>query len=664
MSGLFLNIYTVEVSESIVEFSYLNYDNYSTKEAFKALQKDYSEVRFYRFDDKILILSQNQSSIFPDTTNKISLNLKDNVKVISKIIENGIVDFAKKSGYQIRKNKHSNTWEIISSKDTLGNNISGLVVNRIVHFATHFFSKDDKLILGFSLSTSLKNSFSWSKSDFVKHGIDIYGLKGDEDRIYANKQSLKRFLESRGVTSIYDNIIQSENLNSKSFFIIDKFYEWLDNNKGNITLPFDLKITSIKKRYLPFEDNLIKSEIIYKPQRYFYSNRKNTDGLRYYDQMVERYQPYSLELYQNESINIGVICPLEYQGETEGFVRKIETKLKSVFHFNALNFVFRTISGKDIESYKEIIYDGDLLKSDVIYVIINEDHEKLPPNLSPYHYCKAKLIGNGIPTQDIQIETIRQNLNAPTMGNIALNTYAKLGGTAWTIEKEDKLKDELVVGIGSTISEDDKYILGIAQIFHNDGRYMTGDCSPLSTFSDYAKNLEDHLYKTLCPLLDSIGGSGGFRLIFHLFKSASEEYEIKAINNLKNRLSKYNFEYALVHLGYGHNFRLYNNDGKSDLSQGTYIQLSNYSALLNFVKNSDLPLKIDLDKRSTFTSLFYLSKQVFWFSHLSHRSYIPSKRTVTIMYPSLMARMTEELKKVEGWDYDRLKAVSDKLWFI
>jgi hypothetical protein len=85
---------------------------------------------------------------------------------------------------------------------------------------------------------------------------------------------------------------------------------------------------------------------------------------------------------------------------------------------------------------------------------------------------------------------------------------------------------------------------------------------------------------------------------------------------------------------------------------------------LHFVPKSDLPLKIDLDKRSDFTSLFYIAKQVYWFSHLSHRSYMPSKRTVTIMYPSLMARMTEELKKVEGWDFDRLKAVSDKLWFI
>jgi len=43
---------------------------------------------------------------------------------------------------------------------------------------------------------------------------------------------------------------------------------------------------------------------------------------------------------------------------------------------------------------------------------------------------------------------------------------------------------------------------------------------------------------------------------------------------------------------------------------------------------------------------------------------MPSKKSVSIMYPSLMARMTEKLKKIDGWDYDILKTVGDKLWFI
>lgn len=664
MSGLFLNFYTVEVPLSTVDLDYLEYENYSTKEAFKSLRKDFPDISFYRCDDKILVWATNSNDVYPKVTGKTAINLKDNAKVLSKMIEYGIVDYAKEKGYSIHKNKYSNTWEIISKTDLLEGKILGLKVNRIVHYASCFFNKDDKLILGFSLSTSLKNTFTWSKSEFAKNGVDVTGLKSDGECIFANKQSLKRFLESRGATAIYDKIAQAENQNAKSFQVIDSFFSWLNKYKANIKLPLNLSIGSISKRYLPFENNLIKSEIIGKPQRYFYSNRKNSQGLKYYDEMVKAYQPYSLELYQNKQINIGVICPLEYQGETEGFIKKVDSKLKEVFHFKTLNFVFKTINGKDVDNYKENLYDADLLQCHLIYIIVNESHEKLSPQTSPYHVCKAKLIGNGIPTQDVQIETIRQNLGAYTMTNIALNSYAKLGGTAWTIEKEDKLKDELVVGVGSTISEDGQFVLGIAQVFHNDGRYMTGDCSPLSSFDNYAKNLEDHLYKTLLPLVQEMSQSGTFRLIFHLFKSASEEYEITAINSLKNRLSNYNFEYALVHLAYGHNFRLYNDDGRKENSQGTYIQLSNYSALLHFVKASDLPLKIDMDKRSTFTSLFYLSKQVFWFSHLSHRSYIPSKRTVTIMYPSLMAKMTEELKKVDGWDYDRLKAVSEKLWFI
>lgn len=664
MSGLFLNFYQVDIPTKATSINSVEYSPYASKEAFIALKQSFPNLSFYRDGDKILLWRNINETELPENTTSINIDFTEKAKVLSKALERSIIDYVEQKGYKVFKNRHSNAWEIISSKDVLSGSIEGLSLNRIVHFSPCFFFKESKLLLGFSLSTSLKNSFTWSKSDFEKYGIDIKGLNGNEDRIFANRQSIKRFLETKGATTKYDQIISEENKSSKCFAVIDNFYKWLNKNKKEIKLPFGLEISDISKKYLPFEDELIKSEIIGKPQRYFYSNRRNTQGLKYYDQMVKAYQPYSLELYQNKQINIGVICPSEYQGETEGFVKKIEAKLKEVFHFNSLNFHFKTITGKEIENYKDVLYNEVLQKCDLIYVIVNEAQEKLTPNNSPYYVCKAKFIGNGIPTQDVQIETIRQNLNAFTMTNIALNSYAKLGGTAWTIEKEDKLKDELVIGIGSTLSDNGQFVLGIAQVFHNDGRYMAGDCSPLSSFANYAENLENHLYKTLLPLVEEMSKSGTFRLIFHLFKSASEEYEIKAINGLKERLANFNFEFALVHLAYGHNFRLYYNDGRNDINQGTYIQLSKHSALLHFVSKSDLPLKIDLDKRSTFTSLFYIAKQVYWFSHLSHRSYMPSKRTVTIMYPSLMARMTEELKKVEGWDYERLKAVSEKLWFI
>ena len=665
MSGLFLNFYLVEMDLKEVSTKVLNYSDYQSKEDFIHLRESNEKCTFYREKDKILVWSVDELDSKFKQLPDFKFNLVDNPKILSRIIENGVIDLLKKTNsYRIFKNKYSNTWEIISTKDLLHNSIKGLEINRVVHFSPYFCYKEEKLLLGFTSASSLKNRFTWSKQEFEKNGIDISGLKGKQDIIFANRQSIKRFLESTGSIKNYEMAITSENQNSTSFQIINSFYNWLEKSKNKIELPFGLNISSISKKYLPFENDIIKSEIILKPQRYFYSNRINTQNIRYYDQMVKTYKPYSLEQYQNKKIKLGIICPSEYQGETEVFAKKIELKLKEVFHFNNLSFYFLKTANSDLKSYEHAVYSKELLECDLVYVIVNQLQEKLPNNLSPYYKCKAKLIGNGIPTQDVQIETIRQKLNSYTMTNIALNSYAKLGGTAWTIEKEDKLKDELVIGIGSTISKDGQFVLGIAQIFHNDGRYMTGNCSPLSSFEKYAENLENHLFETLEPLVEEMKNSGTFRLIFHLFKSASEEYEIRAINKLKARLSNYNFEFALVHLAYGHNFRLYYNDGRNDIIPGSYIQLSKYSAILHFVKSSDLPLKIDIDKRSTFTSMFYIAKQVYWFSHLSHRSYIPSKRTVTIMYPSLMAKMTEELKKVDNWDYDRLKFVEDKLWFI
>ena len=131
-----------------------------------------------------------------------------------------------------------------------------------------------------------------------------------------------------------------------------------------------------------------------------------------------------------------------------------------------------------------------------------------------------------------------------------------------------------------------------------------------------------------------------------------------------NRFQGIVIKYAFVHLAYGHNFRLFNNDGKANVEKGFYINISENEALINFIDKSSIPLRITVDRRSNFHDVYHLAKQIYWFSHLSFRSYLPAKESVSIIYPSLMAKMTERLKKVDGWDYNILKTVGDKLWFI
>lgn len=310
-------------------------------------------------------------SEIPNSKTELVL-IKSNPKLFSRILESCTISFLKSINvYEIRKNRYSNSWELSSSRDLLEGKISGLNINKTVHFATYFTGDEQEITFGFTLSTSLCNNFTWSKAEFEKNGIDTKGLKGKEGLLFANKQTVKRFLESTGSHKLYEDIYLNSSDRSQAYSTIDKTCSWILSKIAAIKMPNGLKITSIQKRYLPIENNRIKAETIFKPQRYFYSNSRNTKGFRFYDQMVEAYKPYSLEVFQTKRIQFGVICPSEYQGETEGFLKKLEQKLRSVFHFQNIAFSLHIIKGTNLINYQEVLYDESLLKSDLVYVIIS-----------------------------------------------------------------------------------------------------------------------------------------------------------------------------------------------------------------------------------------------------------------------------------------------------
>lgn len=229
--------------------------------------------------------------------------------------------------------------------------------------------------------------------------------------------------------------------------------------------------------------------------------------------------------------------------------------------------------------------------------------------------------------------------------------------------KKDTTKKELIVGIGATVNYKKQQVMSIANVFDNSGVYLAGACNPIIDYENYAHELE----KLLVELFDSVlYGEKDVHLIFHLFKSASKNKEIKALENVIKHFKDINITYAFVHLGYGHNFRIYYNDGKNDLKKGQYIHISQEESLLIMNDKSNIPLRITVDKRSNFKDIYYISQQIFAFAHLSERSFKPSKKPITILYPSIMAGLIEKLKMIDNWDYDKLKVkgVTEKLWFL
>lgn len=665
MSGLFLNFFEFQLSKYTFACQFLPYHIFGTETAYKNLRESYPDNFFSRYGDKIYCWPLVEGAKPPPKSQTIQVNANDQPLLVNKILEMALITFLQDKGtHDLYYHSYSHTWKIISRKQLLGSGIEGLDVNRQINLNPFYFQPGSRTSFGIVLSATVRNRFKWKREDFEKNGIDTSGLKGEGNIIFANRQSLKRFLMARGAEETYARELEKCDSNSKRFEVIQDFHNWLAKNLSKIFLPDNIRIVSLNMKYLPYQNGLVKAEILQKPIRFYFGGKTSMEERLYYNQQVQKYKPYSYELFENQVVKIAVLCPKEYEGISEGFINHLEKKLKQELHINRVVFNFCYIEGTDLRFYKDNLYNQGLLSSNLVIVIVNEEQEKLPSNLSPYHVCKAKLIGNGIPTQDIQAKNLK-GYNQFILNNVALNIYAKLGGTAWTIEKEEKRKEELVVGIGSTSDLHGKHILGIAQIFHSDGRYLVGDCAPLSTYDNYVENLSSYLYSTLDGVIKNhINIDNEFRIIIHLFKSASNRYEIHAVEKAIQNFHDLSFKYALVHLGYGHNFRFYSNDGHSEINRGTYLKLDSHSALLHFVPKSDLPLYIQLDRRSTFKDLYYLSKQIFWFSNLSHRSYLPAKKSVTITYPSLMAQLTEKLKTVEGWDYDRLSKVSDKLWFI
>ncbi len=662
MSGLFLNFFECKLSKYSISCRFFPYE---TSSKYKNLREDNSDHFFSRYGDKIYCWPLSEGLENPSGSRQVRVHASENPLLFNKVLEMAFITFLKsKETHNLYYHRYSHTWKIISRKYLFDTRIEGLDIFRQVNLNPYFFQPNDKKIFGIVLSTTVQNRFSWTRKQFERNGVDVSGLKGKDDIIFANRQSLKRFLSARGAEELYDQKLEEFNSRYEQFNVIRRFYNWLRNHLSEMFLPDEIKINSLSMKYLPYQNNFVKSEILSKPARYYFGGKTSDQERLYYNQQVKKYKPYSYELFENQPVTIGILCPKEYEGITEGFINRLEGKLKHDLHVRHVTFKFCFIENTKLTAYKEHLYDSGLLASNLIIVIVNEEQEKLPPNLSPYYVCKAKYIGNGIPTQDIQAKNLK-DYNQFILNNVALNIYAKLGGTAWTIEKEEKRREELVIGIGSTSDKDGKHVLGIAQIFHSDGRYLVGDCAPLSTYENYVENLTNYLHSTLNTVInDHIDTTSEFRLIIHLFKSASNRYEIKAIERAIQNFDHLSFKYALVHLAYGHNFRLFYNDGRANVRRGTYLKLDSHAALLHFVPESDLPLYIQLDRRSTFTDLYYISKQIFWFSNLSHRSYFPAKKTVTISYPSFMAQLTEKLKSVEGWDYDRLNNVSDKLWFI
>ena len=599
---------------------------------------------------------QDQQPIgFTPTT----VTLENNPDVFTKVIQQSLVSYFKSIPRDTFKERHSSNYFFRIDGDDEVYKISNLSFVPHFYFSVGYLKRNDRTIVYLSCWKEFKRRFEVPESSIQSEGIDTKNWDRRNDRIVGSPRNIKKYIASVRGDHQLKKIQLDINNRISEFSYIKKSLRYLNNQCPSINVIDGLKINGLSHIGIPNDD--LKEFAINRPTSYFYNNATSNGRL---DQLVSNLKPYTFEQMGTGTFNIVAFVPKPHAGTCDDFIGKVNLKISQIFHLNNIEFSIIQVGVNRDEHIQEISKFSHK-QYDLAFSFLNLADKNQHFLQSDYNKIKAKLLGKGIPSQNFLMETVR-NANQYTLNNVALNVYSKLGGTPWIIDRDNKSTLELIIGIGSSLDQDNNRTIGFASVFDHHGAYVLGGCSPLSNMENYAEKLRDHLKGIVAEAIQVQGvePNSTIRLIFHLFKDASRYYEIKAILETIECFADYKIEYSLVHISYHHPYRLYQGEGKDIVKRGTFIEISDNWALLNMGVQRSTPLLIKIDPRSTYSDLYDLSKQILHFAHLSHKSFMPSNEPVTTKYSAELAKRTNDLLTVPYWDVDMLEQLKDRVWFI
>ncbi len=429
--------------------------------------------------------------------------------------------------------------------------------------------------------------------------------------------------------------------------------------------------------------------------------------------------PYSQQGFTPSKPRICVVCERSRKGEVEQFLQKLleghnEPGRKCFFPDGFIK-TYR-LQGKDVRffvaenptaaAYRKAAQEAlaavttEAERWHLAYVQVNEASYDLWGEENPYLVTKAVFLAQQIPTQEFKIETTRRPGSGLDfiLSNIALASYAKLGGTPWHLKVNSPMAHELVVGLGSASISDSRLgarerMVGITTLFTSEGRYLIGNMSNAVAFEDYGKAVVEMLTSAIDRARRDMNWQKGdeVRLIFHSFKPL-KDLEAEAVKAVADSLKDYQVDFAFLHVAQDHDTVLFdsNNPGAKSFAagargmdvmkgefapmRGTYLTLNKSNAILSLTGSKEVkkptdglpyPVLLHLHRSSTFTDMKYLTEQVYTFACHSWKSFDMAGMPVTIGYSHLIARLLGRLGALPHFSVDSIHGRLNRLrWFL
>ncbi len=431
---------------------------------------------------------------------------------------------------------------------------------------------------------------------------------------------------------------------------------------------------------------------------------------------MDKQGPYLWSKFTPNAPRICVVCQRRRKGEVEQFVQKLlngappsangknyfEKGLWNLYRLKQSKPEFFCADNDTPYAYRKAVQSALEAQDEsnpwhLALVQMEQGTHSLKGDRNPYLVTKASFLSQQIPVQGFDVDTMayRGGDLQFALSDMALASYAKLGGTPWVLQYDDTVAHELVIGLGSAIisgsrlSGERKRIVGITTVFTGGGLYLLGNTSRAVPFAEYQTTLCETLMSTIERVRQDRNWQKGehVRLVFHAGFKRFNDDEVAAVKAATSSLTDFQVEFAFLEVVDQHPLLLVDPDqkGVTDYrsiakemkgvmapARSLCLHLNGKESLLVLTgpkevkKASDglpQPVLLRLHRGSTFHDMTYLARQVFAFSDHSWRTFGAASMPVTISYSSTIARL---LGNMDGlWNPDSiLGKLRRSRWFL
>lgn len=416
--------------------------------------------------------------------------------------------------------------------------------------------------------------------------------------------------------------------------------------------------------------------------------------------------PFSKGFFPQTPLRIIAVCLKRNRSVMQSFLRDLEygniedysKGFSALFRTGKFEIQWQEVERLECDEIRKKIESAFKANSgsqfDLAFIEAENKEGKESFRESTYAAIRAYLVSCGIPSQSLTFRSFNSHgiTRGFTLMNVALASYAKMGGMPWALSRDsykpyeggNNDTQELVIGIGQarvpTQAGKSRNYHGITTIFTGEGRFVRSGYSRAVSMDKFEESLLGYLKSTLSTLKDRFKWDSNkvVRLVFHVFKPLKKVEVSKIKDCVKSALEGYHVEFAFLTVAKNHAYHLWEDHpnvfGKErgrQARKGSYFQLGESAALVGMQEPAangrySQPVRVQLHPASDFRELDHLCQQVFNFAALSYRSSKSSSLPITLLYSHLIAKSLGEFNELKSNPVSEkhLKDLEEKLWFL